>query len=218
MEQDLIHRRPFLFASLAFGLSYPLASYIYMPEMIAILWKMAAVGCLALYALRNHSHGHFAILASFLLFYSLGDGLIEFELIYGAIAFAIGHFIAIYLFLQNRRTSLNFSQKLLALFLPIITPLIAWTIISSPEQSGYDVAIYSFIIALMAAFAWTSSFPRYRVGLGAISFIISDLLIFQRMNMLSDIIWLNLLIWYGYYFGVFLMATGIVQTLRKKGT
>jgi uncharacterized membrane protein YhhN len=42
------------------------------------------------------------------------------------------------------------------------------------------VALYSLGLALMAATAWLSRFPRYRVGIGALMFVVSDLLIFGR--------------------------------------
>jgi len=44
------------------------------------------------------------------------------------------------------------------------------------------VAVYSLGLALMAATAWTSRFPRFRVGIGAVMFLVSDLLIFGRMG------------------------------------
>ncbi len=218
MDQDLAHKRPFLFISLIVAISYPISFYINMPDLVMIAWKMAAVGCLALYALRNHQHGNFLILAAFLSFYALGDGLVEFNLIWGAIAFSIGHIIAIYLFSRYRRAQLSPSQKALACFIPFIVPIIAWTIVRSPTESGFDAALYIFLLAVMAAMAWSSSFPRYRTGLGAILFIISDLLLFSRFKIGDDNIILNLSVWYSYYFGVFLITTGIVQTIRKKGT
>ncbi len=218
MQQDLAHKRPFLFVSLIFALTYPLTFFMNLPDLVIIVWKMGAVSCLALYALRNHSHGHFIILAISLAFYAFGDGLIQFDLIWGAIAFAIGHLVAIYLFSRYRRDKLSFSQKALALFIPLFFPFIGWSIIQMHGEEALGATLYLFIISVMAAVAWTSSFPRYRVGLGAIIFIISDLLILVRMGLSEDILWMNLAVWYSYYFGVFLMATGIVQTMRKKGT
>ncbi len=218
MDQDLAHRRPFLFISLLVAISYPISHYIDMPDLAMVAWKMAAVGCLALYALRNHNHGNFLILAVFLAFYALGDGLVEFDLIWGAIAFATGHIIAIYLFSRYRRPHLSPSQITLACTLPIIVPFIAWAITRDATESGFDAALYSLLLAIMAAMAWSSAFPRYRTGLGAILFILSDLLLFSRFKIGDDNLILNLSVWYSYYFGVFLITTGIVQTLRKKGT
>lgn len=218
MEQDLFHKRPFLFVSLFFGLSYPLHYFINMPDIAIILWKVSAVGALALYALRNHSHGDFLILAAFLAFYALGDGLVEIYLQWGGAAFAIGHFIAIYLYIRHRRVSLTFSQKGLAIAVVIIAPFLAWQLAArATGESGLDAMAYAFILSVMAALAWTSAFPRYRTGLGAILFIISDLLLFARIGVEDKMI-LNFAVWYSYYFGVFLITTGIVQTMRKRGT
>lgn len=218
MNQDLAHKRPFLFLSLIVAITYPVSFYINMPDLVMIAWKMAAVGCLALYALRNHHHGNFLILAAILSFYALGDGLIEFDIIWGAVSFSMGHVIAIYLFSRYRRPRLSPSQKTLALIIPILVPSIAYITATTPTDSGFNAALYSFLLSLMAAMAWSSAFPRYRTGLGAILFIISDLLLFSRFKIGDNNIILNLSVWYSYYFGVFLMTTGIVQTIRKKGT
>lgn len=218
MDQDLAHKRPFLFISLIFGLSFPLHDFFNMPDIAIIAWKMSAVGCLALYALRNHHHGHFIVLASILGFYALGDGLVEFYIEIGGIAFAIGHIIAIYLFSRYRRPKLSPSQKILTFAIPIVAPFIAWAIVRTPTETGLDAALYTFLLSAMAAMAWSSSFSRYRTGLGAILFIISDLLLFSRFKVGDNNMILNLSVWYSYYFGVFLIATSIVQTMRKKGS
>lgn len=218
MEQDLAHKRPFLFISLIFGLTYPLNILIYLPDFIIILWKMSAVGALALYALRNHSDGHYLILAAFLAFYALGNGLDEFDLTWGAIAFAIGHLIAIYLYSKHRRPHLTRSQKTLAMAVIIFVPLTAWLFsVQATGGSAIDIYIYGLILSAMAAMAWTSAFPRYRTGCGAMLFIISYLLLFISIEMQDNII-LSLIIWYSYYFGIFLIAIGIVQTMRKSET
>ena len=68
----------------------------------------------------------------------------------------------------------------------------------------------------MAAAAWSSAFPRYRVGLGAVLFVVSDLLIFARMGPLSASPLPDMLIWPLYYLGQFLICTGAVGYLRGK--
>ena len=78
------------------------------------------------------------------------------------------------------------------------------------------VAVYSLGLALMAATAWLSRFPRYRVGIGAVLFAVSDLLIFARMGPLADSPLPDLLIWPLYYFGQFLICTGVVGELRAR--
>jgi uncharacterized membrane protein YqgA involved in biofilm formation len=216
MTQDLAHKRPFLLGSLIFGLSYPLTQYFAVPQLFAMAWKMAAVGFLIPYALRRHHNGDFAILAAFLGFCALGDGLIEIELLWGGISFAIAHVIAIWLYTRHWRKKAAFSQRLLAATLFICSPIIAFKL-PGTEELGQQTALYAIFVAGMAAMAWSSQFPRYRVGLGAVLFVLSDMLIFARMGPLAGYSATNLIIWYLYYGGMLLIATGVVTTLIKRG-
>jgi uncharacterized membrane protein YhhN len=216
MTKDLAHKRPFLLASLVFGISYPAAQSFAMPEMFAIIWKMAAVGFLVPYSLRRHNSGEFALLAAAMGFWSLGDGLIEVDMIWGAIAFVAGHVAAIWLFLRHRRVKPVLSQKLLAVAVFVLAPDIAF-FLAPDRATGFQFAIYTLFVAGMAACAWNSNFPRYRVGLGAMAFVASDLLIFARTGALADAGWVSLAIWVLYYGGVLMIATGVVTTLVKRG-
>jgi uncharacterized membrane protein YhhN len=205
MGQDLAHKRPWLLGSLLAGLSFP-ATWLVLPidgGFFAIIWKMAAVGLLVPFALRRHHEGEFVPLAIMLAFYALGDGLIELS-------------TAIWLYFRHRRVSPTLSQKSLAITIFVLTPVIAYGLPSTPEE-GIQVAAYSVILSAMAAMAWSSNFPRYRVGTGAVLFVVSDLLIFARLGPLADSELTSVAIWYLYYFGVFLIATGIAQTLVKRG-
>ena len=78
------------------------------------------------------------------------------------------------------------------------------------------VAFYALGLSAMTGAAWTSSFPRYRVGLGAVMFAVSDLLIFARMGPLAASALPDLLIWPLYYFGQFLICTGVVGELHRR--
>ena len=218
MGQDLAHKRPYLLASLVAGISFP-ATWLLLPiegSLHAIIWKMAAVSLLVPYALRRHHRGEFVMLAIVLAFYALGDGLIELSMIYGALAFAAGHIIAIWIYARHRRIGATLSQTLFAIVLFLLTPFIAFFL--APDfDTGIQVAGYSVILSAMAAMAWNSNFPRYRVGIGAVLFVISDLLIFARMGPLAESEFVSIAIWYLYYFGVLMIAAGIVQTLVKRG-
>ena len=76
-----------------------------------------------------------------------------------------------------------------------------------------DLAFYATPLALMAALAWISRFSRFTVGLGAMFFVISDLLIFARMGPLAGSILPGLLIWPLYFTGQAMIAVGVVRTL-----
>ncbi len=218
MGQDLAHKRPWLFASLVAGISFP-ATWLLLPidgNLFAIAWKMAAVGLLVPFALRRHHSGEFLFLATMLGLYTLGDGLIELSMVAGGVAFAAGHLVGITIYLRHHRVKAALSQKLLAITILLLTPVIAYLLPGNPQE-GTQVAIYSVVLAAMAACAWSSNFPRYRVGTGAVLFVISDLLIFARLGPLADSELTGIAIWYLYYFGVFLIATGVAQTLTKRG-
>ncbi len=214
VKRAFVESRPYLLLSLIFGISYFFIRDSSVPGLYQMLWKGAGVAFLALYALRRHPSFDAKLLAAVMAFGSLGDMLIEIDLIWGAIAFIGGHIVAIWLYLRNRRESVSFSQKSFAILLIPFTVFIAWLL---PGDRGLaaGIAIYALFLAVMAAMAWTSSFSRYRVGAGALMFVVSDLLIFAREGALAESVIPWLLIWPLYYFGQFLICTGVIQTLRK---
>jgi uncharacterized membrane protein YhhN len=216
LTQDLAHKRPWLLASLLFGVSYPFSWQLGLPEIAAIAWKVAGVGLLVGYALRKHHSGEFLFIGAVMAFWALGDGLLELDMVWGAISFAIGHIIAIALFLRHRRVHPVFSQKALAVAVFLLAPVIAYNLPSDPAW-GIQAAGYTLFVAAMAGMAWNSNFPRYRVGIGAMAFVASDLLIFARMGELAEPGWASYAIWFLYYGGVLMMAIGMVQTLIKRG-
>ena len=68
----------------------------------------------------------------------------------------------------------------------------------------------------MAAAAWTSRFPRYLVGTGAMMFLASDLIIFARMGPLAGAVGAGLAIWLLYYAGQVLVTLGVTRVLSRK--
>ena len=218
MAEDLAHKRPYLLGSLIAGISFP-ATWLFLPidgGLYAIIWKMAAVGLLVLFALVRHHQGEFILLAIMLAFYALGDGLIELSMVAGALAFAAGHAVAMVIYFRHRRVKPVFNQKLLAATILLATPVIAY-LLPPTQDEGIQVAAYSVILAIMAAMAWSSNFPRYRVGFGAILFVVSDLLIFAELGPLAGSTLTGIAIWYLYYFGVLMITVGIAQTFVKRG-
>ena len=218
MKRAIIESRPYLLLSLFFGITYFFIFVLNEPELpdpLKMLWKGAGVGFLAIYALRRVAGFEGKLIAAVMAFGALGDMLIELDLILGAVAFLIGHCVAITLYLRHRRPKLALSQKLFAIFLVPITVYIAWSLpFDRAEAPG--IALYSLFLAIMAAMAWTSEFPRYRVGIGALLFVISDLFIFSRGGFLQNSAIPDWTVWPLYYLGQFLIATGVVRTLREK--
>ncbi len=215
MKRAIIESRPYLLLSLLFGISYFFVKDSNFPGMYLMFWKGAAVGFLAVYAFRRAHNFEGKLIAGVMAFGAFGDMLIEIDLMAGAGAFMIGHCIAIWLYSRHRRESTAFSQKLFAILLVPITMFIAWSL-PFDRSEALGLALYSLFLAVMAAMAWTSSFPRYRVGIGALMFVVSDLFIFAEMGFLQESLIPSWTIWPLYYIGQFLIVTGVVRTLRKE--
>jgi uncharacterized membrane protein YhhN len=179
-------------------------------------WKTSGVGLLAIWAAANAREKNGWLIAAVLGFGALGDWLLDAKgLIAGALAFAIGHLIAIALYMTNRRAQMTPSQRLLGGLTMPATLAIVWGMLS-PASGWWHAAVYSLFVAAMAAAAWTSRFPRYRTGIGAMLFLASDLFIFAGEGevLSKDVtMWL---VWPLYFAGQALIAWGVVSTLAKE--
>ncbi len=214
-KRALIEQRPWLLASLVAGISFYFVKDSQLPGLYQMAWKGAGVALLAVYALVRHTGADSRQIAMVMGFGALGDVLIELSLELGAVAFLIGHLIAIHLYWRHRREVTTTSQKAAALAMLVLIPAISWTL-PADRAAAPGILFYSLGLAGMAAAAWTSSFPRYRVGIGAVMFAVSDLLIFARIGPLAASPLPGLLIWPLYYFGQFLICTGVIGELRGR--
>lgn len=200
-----------LLAAILAGSTYLIAVIGQLDGQAAIVWKGSGVALLALYAALRAENLDGWLLAAVMAFGAAGDVLLDaVSLAVGAGAFAAGHIIAIWLYLRNRRRSPTGSQQALAIVLALGTPIIAWSL-----TQAIDVSIYASILGLMAATAWLSRFPRYRVGLGAVLFVASDLLIFGRMGPLAEQAGVGVAIWSLYFCGQLLILLGATDTRTR---
>lgn len=212
-------RAPWLWwAALAIGIAYLLPVALNVSGPAIILWKGAGVGMLALWAAVNGRDRAGQMIALALGFGAMGDVLLETSgLIFGAFAFVFGHVIAIGLYNQNQRPATTGSQRLLAAVVAPLSLIICWALLR--DAGSFDTAMlagalfYTLVVAVMAATAWTSRFPRYRTGVGAMLFLISDLLIFARIGGALPPGLASMLIWPLYFGGQALIAWGVVTTL-----
>ncbi len=179
-----------------------------------IAWKGAGVALLAVWAAINARGRDGWLVVAVMAFGTLGDMLLEKSQTIGALAFLAGHLTAVALYLLHRRAKLSPSQLALSLLLLVAVPAIAFQLPAN-RAAAPGVALYAAGLGAMAASAWASRFPRYRVGLGAVMFVASDLLIFSRMGPLAASPIPGLLIWPLYMAGQALIAWGAVTTLLK---
>jgi len=216
MPQTTALARGVLIASLIAGVSYVAAWGLHLAPALELTWKGLGVGLLAVYAALKARDLDGWLLTAVMVFGALGDVLLGAAgLTVGAIAFLIGHLIAIGLYRRNRRASLTPSQLALAVILVPATVILAF-LLPGDRAGAPGVAFYSLGLSLMAASAWTSRFHRFRVGIGALMFVVSDLLIFARTGPLPDSFATGLAVWGLYYFGQLLICVGVVQGLASK--
>lgn len=207
----LAERRPWLLVSIAAAIAFYFLRDANIPGTAVIALKGAGVALLAIYAFLRYQSGEAKLLALALAFGAAGDMGVELSLEAGGALFFIQHIALIVLFLRHRRDSMTFSQTLTVLALLVATPLVSYFL-----SGQWTVGLYALGLGAMAASAWASRFSRYRVGLGAVMFVISDWLIFSELGSVDLSPWPELLIWPIYYAGQFLIATGVIQTLRHE--
>ena len=207
-KRALVDHRPWLLLSIVSAVAYYFLTDNPLGGTWLILLKGGACMALAVYAWQRHDSANAKLIALYLLLCSLADMALELWFEIGGALFFTAHLAAISLYLRNRRIHLAPSQRILAALLLVVTPLVCWLLSSSPA-----VGLYGLALGGMAAGAWASRFPRYRVGAGAVLFVISDFLIFARMGGNLEGV-ADLLVWPIYFSAQFLIATGVIRTLR----
>lgn len=213
-KRALIEQRPWLLASIAAAIAYYALRHEPFAEGVwGLLLKGAGVGLLAVYVLlrvpRGRHHADGLLLVTALGLAAAGDMAIELDFLAGGACFAAAHAVAVLLYLRNRHKRPSPGQKLIGAGLLIGTPLVSYLLSGWP-----DIAAYAAFLGAMAGAAWMSHYPRYRVGTGAVLFVVSDWLIFARMGPLDLEPANTILIWPLYYAAQLMIATGIAQCLR----
>jgi uncharacterized membrane protein YhhN len=200
-------------AALLVGLAYfGLRRFAFDYSVWSVALKGACVALMAAWAGLQARTRDGWLIAAVLALGALGDVLIETHgLNGGAIAFLAGHVVAIWLYLRNRTASL-WPAVLVALAVTAI----AWWLPAARGLAG-GIALYSLGLGAMAGTALTSRFARDNVGLGALLFVASDLLIFAQIGPLHGSVLPGLLIWPLYVAGQAAIAWGVVTRLRQEG-
>lgn len=202
------------FSAMLAGASYLFAPNVDLTSTANLAWKGAGVWLLAVYAALQAKTIDGWLITAVMAMGAAGDVLVESDLERGAMAFAAGHVVAIGLYARNRRASLTGSQLALALLIVPLTAIISWALPADKAEIA-PLVVYALFLSTMAALAWTSRFPRYRTGLGAMLFVISDLLIFAQMGPLLESGWADAAVWVTYFIGQVLIVLGVTKTLGE---
>jgi uncharacterized membrane protein YhhN len=146
-----------------------------------------------------------------------GDALLEVDQVWGGSAFAVGHAAAIALYARNLRPakSVPLSQKAAAFALLSSAAVVAWL---AGKALTIPVAAYALVVAAMAATAWLSIFSRYRTGIGAVLFLVSDAFIFAEMGGRIDPDVARWIIWPLYIAGQIMIYIGVQAKLAARAS
>lgn len=200
-----------LIASVIAGVSYVATWGLALPAPIETAWKGAGVALLAVHAAVRARSLDGWLLVAVMALGAGGDVLLETHgLTAGAVSFLLGHLVATGLYLRNRGPRLAGQLALI----PVVA--ISAYLLPSDRAAAPGIAIYSLFLAIMAATALMSRFQRRLVGLGALMFVLSDLLIFARLGTLADTVATGLAVWGLYYFGQMLICLGVAKGLQPR--
>lgn len=206
----LIDHRPWLLAGIAMAIAFWLLSDGPMGGLFLIALKGGSVAALGAYALARCRHPEARLLAAAMALSAAGDVGIELDVRLGGGLFLLSHLVAIALYRRNRRAQPAATQRGAAGALLAGVPLAGWLLTHDPLA-----VIYAAALGAMAASAWLSRFSRYSVGVGALLFVASDLLIFARLGEVLPGPLAEWLIWPLYYAAQLLICTGVVRVLRR---
>ena len=98
------------------------------------------------------------------------------------------------------------AAALLGLVAGLIGPFIVMRQMSFAVHGSSELSLTGAAFALLVGF---------QVGLGALMFVASDLLLFARAGPLASATWISAPIWSLYFAGQALICVGVVRTLAK---
>ncbi|PIC01585.1 lysoplasmalogenase family protein [Caulobacter sp. X] len=206
-----------LIASIIGGVSYIASWSLHLSTPAEVLWKGSGVGLLALYAGLKARSADGWLLTAVMALGALGDILLVTSgLTIGALAFLAGHLTAIGLYARNRRRASTPALLAAAVFIPVVVGIAFH--LPADRAGAPGVALYATGLSAMAASAWLSRFPRGQVALGALMFLVSDLLIFARGGLLPEGFATGLAVWGLYYAGQLLICLGVARALEPRST
>jgi len=214
-RRALAEKRPFLLASIVAALAFYYLRSGPWPELWLIPIKGGATALLAVYAWLRHSSQDARLLTVMLLIAAVGDMVAEFDGAAAHLLYFGYHVVALMLYLRHRRAVLTRSQKGLVVAL-LLVPSVILSFLNGGMGGGVVTVAYGMALGGMAAGAWASSFPRYRVGAGAVLFVAADLLYFAGMGPLVGSPMPQIFTWPLAYLGQLLVATGVITSMRKR--
>ncbi|MCJ2177759.1 hypothetical protein [Novosphingobium album (ex Hu et al. 2023)] len=215
-RRALIERRPWLLTSILFALAFAWLQDSQLPGVYLMVLKAAPLLLLAVYAALRHKGHDTQLLAAMLAFQGLGAAISDLAEDLAGIVMVVGFAFGIGLFLMHRRRHLTPSQKGLAVCLLLLIPAICQLAINPHVEAGLAPLYFGAALGGFAASAWTSSFPRYRTGLGALVVVAGSVGNLVSLHAINGPGVGEILGWPLFYLGNLVLATGVTGELRAR--
>jgi hypothetical protein len=212
-RRALVEKRPWLLASLTAAIAYYALKDADFPGTYLLGLEAGALLLLSGYALLRRIDTDSRMLTGVLTAAGLGVVAVEIYPYLGALLLIVGNGLATGLFVRHRRESLAGSQKVAAVALLLMVPLICWRLPFDREVAAMT-GFYGLSLGGMAGAAWTSAFPRYRVGIGTVLCVSAGIRGIAGESVLAGNALPRLFSWPLFYFGHFLICIGVTQALR----
>lgn len=213
MKRELLAKCA-LGAALLGGVSYFVSWGLPIPHAAALAWKGSGVGFLAVHAALRARTLDGWWLAGVMALGAAGDVLLDLSMTVGGATFLLGHLAAIGLYLRNRR-SVPRAPALAAAAVFVAAVATAAYLLPSQRAGAAGMALYGGVEAVMASAALMSRFPRGATGLGALLFVVSDLLLFARIGPLAGQAWVNYGVWGLYFAGQAMVCVSVAEICAR---
>ncbi|GFM29479.1 lysoplasmalogenase family protein [Novosphingobium sp. PY1] len=213
-RRALIERRPWLLGSVLAALAFIWLENSRLPGLYLLGLKAAPLLFLAVYAVLRHRGNDTRMLAGMLVCEGVGTALYDYLPYASIVLIIIGFGLGIGLFTSHRRAQLTGSQKAAVTAILLITPVIGF-LLASPEMR-ITALVFMVAVGGMAASAWASTFPRYRVGAGAVVIMAANLLAIAAEGLMQRELWMAHFAWPLFYFGNLMLSTGVTVELRSR--
>ncbi len=135
----------------------------------------------------------------------------------GIIGFTAAHVAYMVLFLKNRQDAIDVHKKpiRLSFLLWVLAFAAAYLFYTTDLDIKWDLISYTFVLTGMVTAALISRYYSWSVGLGAMLFYISDMLLGAHA-FLDAPWWVGTMVWTVYYLGQMLIAIGVMLSPDKE--
>ncbi len=214
-RRALAQKRPFLLASIVAALAFYYLRAAPVPELYLLPIKGLAMAFLAAYCFARHSSQDAKLMGWAFGAAALGDMGTEFDRAIGALLYFLSHALALGVYLRHRRARLEKADSWIVGLTLVLVPLAGW-LLPYDRGQAFETLLYAAALGAMAAGAWASTFPRLKTGAGAMLVVLAHLLLIAETGPLGGTQWPAILAWPIYCLGMFLVCTGVIQSLSKR--